>query len=280
MADAIQTLPNSKNDLIVSLVQKELIEKAMLATTVRDLSGFATKGTKSISVPKLSSFTVTNRAFGAAADAQALVDAVDTISLNFNAYIAFLEDHRDVYQSTIEYRMEAAQRAARAHAKYVDQQIIAGLELVAGTNLAAVADITKSDILEMRQTIVSFNGDLSKSTLVVAPDQESAMLAIDDFVRADAYGTSNIASGVIGRVYGVPVMVSNLVKAGQALMYDLDGFGLAFQEGVQMSEQKANEYGANSVRVAIDQIFGVGGLELGEQGVGATLSPLVVKLIA
>ena len=62
-------------------------------------------------------------------------------------------------------------------------------------------------------------------------------------------------------------------------MYDADGVGLAFQGGVEMSEQKANEYGANSMRVAMDQQFGIGGLELGEQGAAPGFSPLVAKLI-
>jgi hypothetical protein len=278
MADAIQTLPNSKNDLIISLVQKELIEKAMLAPFCRDLSGFATKGTKSIAVPKLSSFSVSNRGFGAAGDATALTDSKDTINLDFNAYLAWVEDHADIYQSTIEYRMEASKRAATAHAKYVDQQIVAGLIAVAGLSLGSVADITKTDILDMREQIVASNGDLTQAVLIMAPDQEKAMLQIADFMEADKYGSSNIPNGMIGRVYGVPVVISNLIPAGQAIMFEKDGFGVAFQQGVNMSEQDANEFGAEGKRVAVDQVFGVGGLELGEQGAGAALSPLVVTL--
>ena len=69
MADTPQVLPNTKNDIIISNVQKNLIEAAVMAPTVRDLSGFAVKGTKSINVPKLTNFSVTNRAFGSTADA-------------------------------------------------------------------------------------------------------------------------------------------------------------------------------------------------------------------
>ena len=176
--------------------------------------------------------------------------------------------------------MEASSRAARAHAKYVDQQVILKLEAVAGlsVNGAVPADITKGDILDMREQIVASNGDLGQTALFISPDQEKVMLAIAEFTTAELYGTSNIPNGQIGRVYGVPVFISNLVKTQQAIMFEKDGMGLAFQEGVQMSEQKANEYGALGMRVAVDQIFGVGGLELGEQGAGATKSPLVVVL--
>ena len=89
MADAIQTLPNTKNDLIVSAVQKNLIEKAVLAPTVRDVSAFAVKGAESFRVPKLTNFTPVNRAFGMPADATTLTDSWDRISLDNNAYIAW-----------------------------------------------------------------------------------------------------------------------------------------------------------------------------------------------
>ena len=66
----------------------------------------------------------------------------------------------------------------------------------------------------------------------------------------------------------------------KAINWRTVGIGLAFQGGVEMSEQDANEYGASSKRIAMDQVFGTGGLELGEQGALSTESPLVAKLVA
>lgn len=284
MADVIQTLPNTKNDLIVAAVQKNLIEKAVLASTVRDVSAFAIKGAKSFAVPKLSNFTVTNRAFGAAADAQALVDSTDLINLNFNAYIAWLYDSRDVYQSTLEYKTEAAMRSSDQHAKYVDQQILVTLDAVAG-HTASVATFTtvREQVLELRRLVLQSGGDISKMTVAISLDKEAEMLKEADFIRADFYGTANVRTGQIGQIYGMPVVISRLITgtgAGSMFVHDRDGVGLAFQGGVEMSDQSANEYGANSRRIAMDQVFGLGGLELGEQGVGATVSPLVGKLVA
>ena len=272
---ASQTLPNSKNDLIIALVQKELIEKAMLAPFCRDLSGYASKGTKSIAVPKLSSFTVANRTFGAAGSESILSDSVDTILIDQNAYLAWSEDHADFYQSTINFRMEAASRAAKAHAKYVDEKIIAGLIAAAGLNVGATADIAQADILDMREFILANNGDLSQAVLVMGPDQEKAMLQIADFMRQDAYGVSNIPNGQIGKVYSIPVIISNLVGAGQAIMFEKDGYGVAFQQGVNMSEESNNQFGSLGKRVCVDQVFGTGGLEL-----SGGVSPLIAKLIA
>jgi len=280
MADAVQTLPNTKNELIVSLVQKELKEKTNLFPFIEDLSRFAVKGAKSVSVPRMSSFTAVSRTLGAAQDAVALTDTKDTITLDHFPYVAWIEDHADNYQSTIDFRIEASLRAASAHARYIDNQIIAIAKSVAGlsVNAAVPADITKDDILDMREYIISENGNLDASVLVIAPDQEKAMLKIDSFTRADIYGTSNIPTGMIGRVYGVPVIINNLVEASQAYLWEKSGIGFAFGQNTMMSEQNANEYGSMSKRVAVDQALGVDGLQIAVGGAAAGKSPLVTKL--
>ena len=283
MADAIQVLPNTKQDVITSLVQRELKAQAKLLPFISDFSSFAGKGAKSVAVPRLTSFTAALRTFGAAHDATALTDAKDVIDLNKNRIVAWLEDHRDNYQSTIEYRMEASRRASTAHARALDEDIATGL--IGGAfsfqnATASSALIDKSDILAMRAKLLKENAEISRMTLVISVDNEEAMLGIAEFVRADAYGSSNIREGVIGRVFGVDVVVSNVSTLGatQAVMFDSEGFAVAFQEGVQMSEQSANEYGAMSKRVAVDQLYGLDILQDNVGSAGAGESPLIVKL--
>ncbi len=272
MADSVTILPNTKNDLIISLVQKELIERAVALPYLRNVSQYAVKGAKSIEVPKLSSMIVDNRAFGNAGDAQTLTDASDTILLNDNLYAAWLVDYSSAYQSTIDYDIEMLQRAARGHAKKVDELAFTGMAAVAGTEASGAA-LTQDIILDFREAILRANGDLSQTVMFVDPTQEKEMLKISDFVRADAYGNSNIPDGVIGRVYGVNVIVSNIVEG--AIMIERDGFGFAQQLEPSFSEQMANEYGSKTMRKVLDQLIGFGGLELGEQGAAADKSPLV-----
>ena len=104
---AAQNLANTKNDLIISFVQKELKERINLLQTVTDYSAFAVKGAQSISVARLSSFTVADRAFGAAAAEAALTDDKDTIALDKNKIILFPVDKADEIQSSIDYQMQA-----------------------------------------------------------------------------------------------------------------------------------------------------------------------------
>lgn len=280
---AAQNLTNTKMDFIASLVQKELKESASLLPFVTDYSALAGKGVKSIEIPKLSSFTVQSRAFGAAASENAaLSDSTDVINLDQNKIILFGYDSKDAIQSTIEYKMMAAERAGSAHGRDVNSQIITEWEAVADLNIngAVAADITVSDILDMREKLLDNYADMSKAYLVLGPDQEKVMLQLPEFSRYDyrGNGASPIVSGQIGSVYGIPVVVHTQVKAQQAFMVETSGCGLAFQAAPSIEEESALEYGTGGRKVAVDQLYGVGGLQLGEGDAAVGKSPLICKL--
>lgn len=283
MADLITgdtELASTKQALIAALVQRELEAESKLFRTIQDVSSFAVKGSKSIAFPKLTSFTPVNRASGVAGDAAALTATIDTLPLDQRAYVAWIIDSMDEIQTTIAAQMEFAKRAATGHGRYVDNAVITELEAVAfqSVNGAVPADITQDNILDMRENLLKENANLNDVTLAVGFDQERVMLGIPDFVRSDAYGTSNIGSGVIGRLYGVPVVLSNLIKAQQAFLYEKSGCAIGWQRGAAMDKQPANEYGVGSERHAMDQLFGTKGMQLGEGSAAAGKSPLVIKL--
>jgi len=274
MADAIHgntELGATKQDLIASFVQRELQAEAKLVPTIWDLSQFAVKGAQSVSIPKLDSFSVINRASAAAGDATVLTSTVDKLDLDFCAYVAWIIDSCDEVQSTLNYQLEAAGRAAKAHGRYVDTQIITELESV-GAATTTVGAISKSIILEMRETLLGNNANPNDLYLSVGVDSEAVLLAEADFVRPDAYGSARIPSGVLGSLYGVNVVVSNLIGASTFYMYESMGMGVAFQKAPQMADQGANEYGSGARRVSLDQLFGVKGMQ-----VTAGTSALVVK---
>ena len=75
-------LTATKNALIVALVQRELIAKAVVMPSILDASVYAVKGTKSISVPRAGSFSVEDRATTAQATLANVTYAVDTIVLD------------------------------------------------------------------------------------------------------------------------------------------------------------------------------------------------------
>ena len=276
MADTIST-PGLSMELIQAAVQKELQFKAKLSQRISDVSAFAMPGHDQISFPKLSSFTVINRASGAAGDATALTDAKDTLDLDQNAYVSWIIDSKNKMQTRIDAEIENATRAASAQARFVDSAIIAEAETVGVATTTVSPLVTRDVILEMQESLLLNDADADKISMWISPVQRTALLKIDEFTRADAYGSSNIPGGVVGSVFGVPVVLHNGLGANQYFMVESDGMAIGFQKGLSMDEQGANEYGVGAKRKAMDQLFGVKGLQLGEKGVGATESALVVK---
>lgn len=279
MADAVTgntELSATKQDVIAAIVQKELKFAAKLVPFVTDLSVYAGKGAKSVKIPKLTSFTVVDRASGAAGDATALTSSVDTIDLDQNAYVAWIIDSMDEVQTMIDAQIENARRAASAHGRYVDTAIITKAEAV-GVATTTAGTISRDIVLEMREAILKRDGDMGMCLFAISPAQETAMLKVDEFTRADIYGSAVVPNGVIGRVYGIPVLVHNGLADAQYFLWEKSGLGIAFQRAPNMSTQGANQYGTTAQRVAMDQLFGVGGLHIAEHGVAAGLSALVVK---
>lgn len=273
----------NKQDLISALVQRELKNNATLTGFLSDLSSLAINGAKSISLPKLSSFTVQDRAFGAAVtENTALTDSKDTINLNKNKIVLFGYDANDDLQSTIDYQMTAIQRASSAHGRQINADIITMWESVAGMNINAgtPADITVANILDMREHMLKAFADMTKTFLIIGADQEKAMLKLAEFSRYDYRGSapSPIVNGVIGFVYGVPVVINQQVKAQQAFMVNVEGSAYAFQKAPSVAEQQSLQYGTGGKQVAVDVLYGVGGLQLGEAGAGAGKSPFICKL--
>ena len=269
-------LSATKAEIIAAMVQKELISQSILAPTVMDVSRFAVKGASTVSFPKAGSFTVENRATATQATVQNLTFAKDTLALSFRATVSWLVDSMDAVESVIDVDAEYAMRAARAHAVYLDQQIISTLELV-GDVTATAGDISDAIILEMRAKILKQKADRRLLRLAISPVQEAKMLAISKFVSAQDYGTSAIPSGALGSIYGIPVFITPELGDQQYFVYEQEGVALAFQRGPQLDERKAPEYGAGSMLKTLDQKFGVKGMLIGQQGVGVAESPLVVK---
>lgn len=266
MADAITgntELTATKEAVIAAVVAKELAFAAKLLPFVTDYSSWAVKGAKSVSIPKAGSLTAVDRASGVAGDATALTFAVDLIALDQAAYVAWIIDSQDEVQSRVEVQAEYARRAASAHGRFVDANLIALLQTAPVTT--TVGNISQAIILEMRKSLLTAHADPSQLYLAMGPDQEAFLLAIAEFIRTDSYGKlpTALQTGVIGQVYGVNVVIHSGIAAGNYYMWEKTGVYAAFQQGAMMSEQGANEFGSQAKRVAMDQLFGT---KLGQTG--------------
>lgn len=276
---AAVTHPEFKQDLIASIVQRELEFAAKLLPTVSNFSQFAVPGSKQVSIPKLSSFVVNDRAFGAADTEQVLTGLTDSINLDKNKIVSWVIDAKDDVQTTIAAAAEYASRAASAHGRQIDTDLVTVLEAVSRTDWGAAAgDITRDIILDMQEGAFDAEADLDNMVLVVSNDQHKALLKISEFTEHQVYGPNDaIRSGKIGTIYGMDVIRRSGLAAATYYMYEKTAVGYASQVGPQMDSEKDIQYGTGGMRFAMDMLYGVAGMRLDEKGAGAGLSALAFK---
>lgn len=273
-------LGTTKQDLIAALVQRELAFKAKLVPVITDVSMFAVPGAKSISFPKLTSFTVVDRSEGVAGDASALVSTLDTVNLDYNAYVAYIIDAMTKKQANINAELEFAKRAAAAHARYVDSQIIVALAAGAAhfQNVGADVDVTYANLVDMQFRYLNADGLLEEGSWLISVSQNKAILGLTEFKDTSAFGEMVIRDGYVKQILGMPVVIHSGLASKEAYLVGKEGLAIGFQSAPAMDEQKANEYGVGASRVAVDQLFGIKALQTGLKGAAAGKSPLILGL--
>lgn len=252
-----------RQDLIAALVQRELIEEAVVAPNVFNVSQFALPGAKQIEFPKAGSFTVQKKLEDEEAQAQAVTYSTDALELNQHAVVQWIIPKRSEIQSNVNLLADTTARAARAHAKQVDSDIITSMDsgAAAGNAVTLSGSFGREEITEMRRKIRAQNFPVSDLTLAVAPDFEEDMLNVADFINADRYGnTQPIQNGEIGRVFGVRVVISNLLSA-KAIMFHREALALGFQQNPEFDEDK--DLANLGMRYSLDQLYGYKVLQSG-----------------
>jgi len=283
MADVITgntELGATKQDLITALIQRELAFKAKLLPYFTDVSSFAVPGSKSIGFPKLTSFTVVDRVEAAAGDATALTSTLDTMDLNFNAYISYIIDSMTKKQSNINVEMAFAKAAAAAHARYLDAQIIVALAGGAASfiNVGADVNVTYANLTTMQESYLTADGQTEEGVWLVSIQQNKELIGLSEFKDVSAFGEMVIREGYINRLLGMPVVLHNGLAGKQMFLAAKESLAYGFQSAPAMDEQKANEYGVGATRVAVDQLFGIKALQTGLKGAASGKSPLILGL--
>lgn len=268
MADAV--LGNAetsalRQDLIAAMVQRELIDEAVLAPGVMDVSQFAEPGAKSIEFPKAGSFTVQKKQEDEEAQAQTVTYATDSLPLDQEAVVQWVLPKRSSLQSRPNLVADTVGRAARAHARQVDVDLRDAMIAGAANTVTLSGSFGREEITEMRKNIRADKFPMRDLTLAISEDFEEAMLNVSDFINADAYGSSQpIQEGEIGKVFGVKVVVSTLLTAAagaRALMWHKESIALGFQSGPDFDSDK--DLKNLGTRYSLDQLYGYKVLQAG-----------------
>lgn len=279
MADAnmgITEVTAASEARIAQLVQSFLIQESYLMGKVTDYSFLAAPGAKSVSLPKSPGF---NAVLDKSENTSAVLDdtnafSVDTILLNKHKYIQWLiEDFADV-QAKVNVVQNHLMQAAKQLALQIDKDLIVELKLgsaAAPDHLIKYIDtvtnvIARGDILAARALVVKQHLNPRECYIAISPDKEAEMLNISDFIDASKFGSSEpIQNGVIGKVYGMPVLVHSELSADETLVWHPSACGFASQISPRVkSEYELKELGT---RYSIDTLYGMEVLDSGKRNV-------------
>jgi hypothetical protein len=266
----------TKQDLIAQVAQRELKAAAIFSGYFTDVSNFAVKGAKSISFPKLSSFVVGERGSGQTLDAQAITASVDLLPLNVPAYLKWIIDTNDEVQSTLDWELETISRAASSHGRYFDQKI-RGVVVAEAAQIASTGNIDRDKVLEMREYLKKNEANMSEVTLFVSADQMTSLLKIEEFSRADVYGSPVTQTGLLGRVFGIPVVETNALNDGEYFMAEKGAIAYGFQRSPAIGSEPAIDYGVGAEKKAMDALYGCKSLAVGLGNAAPTESALMIR---
>jgi N4-gp56 family major capsid protein len=271
MADQITDIPEvevTRMDYIVEMVQRELAAAAKLAPTVRDVSEFALPGHKSISFPKLGSFSVQKLSQNQKADAQALTATEDQLDLDQMATVQWILKRQASEQSRLNMESALLSRAASSHGRQIDIDILDEIIPNAAGSVSYNASDIEANILEVVQDLDEQFAPEEDRFMVFRPAQKTLILGVANFVQANRYGDNTpIMTGELGMAYGLRFIMNNNTTSnyidGVMVGYQREGLALGFQIDPEFGEQDAIEYGVGSKRQALDQLYGVKSMQGG-----------------
>lgn len=169
----------------------------------------------SISRPTVASYTKNSTSI----TAETLTDAERSLVVDQAKYFAFEVDDIDMRQSANGGALlsEAADEAAYALADTADQYVAGLYTGVASANAIGTVSITSADlafsnIIALKKKLDEANVPQQGRYVIIPPWYEALLLAKDYLVRVDASGGSEgLRNGMVGRLMGFDVMVSNNV---------------------------------------------------------------------
>lgn len=232
--------------VVANIVQQVLKQKSILLPTISDYSGWAGPGAVAVKVPRRSQFAAASKSENTALTAQELTFSADTISLSNHKAVHASIERFAAATANVDIKGQVLIEMAEELALQVDKDIIVELKLASSSAPDHILDyantptdtLAQGDILEARRLLNVQNVPMEDRYLLVSPDQEKAMLAISDFVRADSYGNAGgLMNGELGRIYGFRVLMHSTLSAADAILYHKSAAGIAMSFQPEFGEQ-------------------------------------------
>lgn len=267
----------SQREIMANMVQQYL--QAAAAFPQRVMTFTAAPGNKSVDIPRTGGFSVGNKTENTAVTAQVLTWAVDNLPLNKHRVIQVNLEKIANLQSKVAQELQIAERAGLDLAYDTDLQIVAEFyaaasasspdHIIAYANSGGANTMGAADVLNAKRLLDIQKVPQDGRFLAVDPTAYSELLSVSDFVRVDAIGANNtsegIRPGVVGRIYGFEVFMSQAVTEDQNIAFHRSALAYGVQQGVTYETDLDLP---NLAQLhSFDQIYGLKGLDLGKRHV-------------
>jgi hypothetical protein len=154
----------------------------------------------------------------------------------------------------------------------IDKDIEAELRLTSAAapdhrlDYADATSLKKADLLVARRLLHEQNVPFNECYIGVSPASEVSLLAVDDFVHVDKYGSSDaIMNGEIGRLYGARVIMSNVFDDARTLIWHPTHTAFAMQQNLTF--KTADDLPNVAKEYLAVQVYGAKVLDAGVRGV-------------
>lgn len=274
MSIGISDVSATSQDLVSSIVQDTLKEKSKLLPFMADYSALAGKGTNQISVPRRTQFAAEDKVEDTDLTVQSLTFAADVIDVSLHkAIYSELQDFANM-KSNVNIEAQIIQEMADEAALQFDRDAITELRLASAAAPDHILDyadaagntLALEDIAEARRLLNIQNVPMTDRYMLISPDKEKDLLAIDNFISAERYASREaLVNGVIGRIFGFDVIMHNELAAVETIMFHKSACGYAFSlnptfERDRNLRQVASEY-------LLQNLYGVQVLDTGKRQV-------------
>jgi len=260
--------------VVSSIVQETLLQESILIPTVQDMSSLIRPGMDTLKIPRFSALPVEDVTEGTDLTKNVSTVATDDLVMNINEAIHWAVSDKSMLQDKVSLSVQLVKDGARNLAASIDNKIVDQLILASaaapdhivafGTpSVIAIADITNA-----RKLLNLANVPQAERFMLVGPDQEAAMLNIDNFISAEKYGSRDaLVNGEIGRVMGFTVVMSTSasILATNAMFYHKSA--VAYGSQIAAKFETDRNITALQDEFTLSQLFGCQILDLGKRNV-------------
>lgn len=244
----------------------------VMAPLVKRFDDLVTKAGDVINIPNISNLTASAKSASTQVSLSAPTEANTQININQHQHVAFLLEDIVEVQSNYNLMAEYTNKAGFALAEKIDTDLLAEYSNFTNSDVGAYGDdITNAVVLAAQEAIALANAPVSERYMIIYPTQMTALLKIENFIKADWVGNYDqptmIKTGVKsrwiwGNVYGIDVYYTKQVPQDSGtptqthnIMFQKEAIALALQQAPRTQTQYKLEYTGNLV--VVDAIYGI-----------------------